>query len=166
MKQSIMYLISALVVLGQFSHAQAAEVEVKWSNSDKYSDIDAGEEHRKHFKERTFKSFEKHFADLAATLPEQQKLIVDITDVDLAGDVNFSGIKRIRVVKSIYFPRIDFSYQLLNADNKVIKGKEVSLKDLGFLSHTGLRYRNKTLSYEKEMLDDWFRETFADDVIK
>ena len=72
------------MILVPFTDVQAAEVEVKWSNSDKYSDMDAGEEHRKHFKERTFKSFEKHFAELAARLPEQQKLIVDITDVDLS----------------------------------------------------------------------------------
>jgi len=166
MKQSIMHLITALMILVPFTDIQAAEVEVKWSNSDKYSDMDAGEEHRKHFKERTFKSFEKHFAELAAALPEQQKLIVDITDVDLAGDVNFGGMKRVRVVKSIYFPRIDFSYQLLNADNTVVKGKEVSLKDMGFISHTSLRYRNETLSYEKEMLDDWFKQTFAENIIK
>lgn len=166
MKQSIMHLIIALVILVLWTEVEAAEVEVKWSNPDKYSDIDAGEAHRKHFKERTFKSFEKHFAELAATLPEQQKLILDITDVDLAGDVNFGGMKRIRVIKSIYFPRINFNYQLLNADNTVIKGEEVSLKDMGFISHTSLRYRNETLNYEKEMLDDWFKKTFAENIIK
>ena len=74
MKQSIMHSIIALMILVPFTDVQAAEVEVKWSNSDKYSDMDAGEEHRKHFKERTFKSFEKHFAELAARLPEQQSL--------------------------------------------------------------------------------------------
>jgi hypothetical protein len=166
MKQSIIYLVSALALFGQFNHAQAAVVEVKWSNSDKYLDMDAGEEHRKHFKTRTFTAFEEHFAKLAASLPDNQKLVFDVTNVDLAGDVNFGGTRRVRVVKSIFFPRLDFSYQLLNADNTVAKSAEISLKDMGFLTHTGIRYRNKSLSYEKEMLDDWFKKTFAGEVIK
>lgn len=162
MNKSIACLIVAATALTQVSNAQAAEVEIKWSNPDKYSDIDAGEEHRKHFKERTFKSFEKHFAKLAEKLPEEQKLVLEVTNIDLAGDVNHGGIKRIRVVKDIFFPRMEFSYQLLNADNSVIKSEEVSLKDMGFLMHNGLKYRSQALGYEKEMLDDWFKDTFTE----
>lgn len=155
-----MYVLCTAAALTQFTYVQAAEVEVKWTNSDKYTDIDAGEEHRKHFKERTFKSFEKHFAKLAKSLPENQKLVFDITNVDLAGDVNHGGMKRIRVVKNIFFPRLEFSYQLLDADNTVVKSDDVSLKDMGFLMHNGLKYRSQSFGYEKEMLDDWFEETF------
>jgi len=165
MNKSITCLLCALTALVPLCHVQAADVEVKWSNPDKYSDIDAGEEHRKHFKERIFKEFEKHFAKMAEKLPEQQKLIFDVTNIDLAGDVNY-GMKRIRVVQDIFSPRMKFSYQLLNADNTVIKGEEVSLHDMGFLMHSGLKYRNKTLGYEKEMFDDWFRKTFESDMIK
>lgn len=140
--------------------ASAADVEVTWTNPEKFRDIDAGEEHRKHFKARTFKSLEKHFAALAASLPEQQKLVINVTNLDLAGDVNYSGTRRIRIVKSIYFPRIDFSYQLLSANDNVITSNELSLKDMGFLSGSHLRHSNDFLSYEKSMLDDWFRKTF------
>jgi hypothetical protein len=161
MKKSIACLIFTAAALTQFTSVQAAEVEVKWSNPDKYSDIDAGNEHRKNFKERTFKSFEKHFSKLAESLPEDQKLVLDITNVDLAGDVNHSGIQRIRVVRDIFFPRMEFTYQLLNADSVIVKSESVSLKDLGFLMHNGFKYRSQSLSYEKEMLDDWFNETFA-----
>ena len=73
---------------------------------------------------------------MAKSLPENQKFVLDITNVDLAGDVNFGGTKRIRIVKDIFFPRMDFSYQLLSAENTVVKSAEVSLKDLGFLMHT------------------------------
>ena len=34
--------LSCAVLLTQVSFVQAAEVEVKWSNPDKYRDIDAG----------------------------------------------------------------------------------------------------------------------------
>jgi len=159
-------LLSLVVVLISAVTAQAAQVEVKWTNPDKYSDIDAGQEHRQHFKDRTFKAFEEHFSKMAEALPEQQKLVLDIKNLDLAGDVNFGGTKRIRIIKDIFFPRIDFSYQLLNADNTVLKSAEVSLKDMGFLMHNSFRYRNKSLSYEKDMLDDWFRKTFENEMIK
>ncbi|MFT6691254.1 MAG: hypothetical protein ACJAXH_001779 [Colwellia sp.] len=159
-------LLSLVVVLISALTAQAAQVEVKWTNPDKYSDIDAGQGHRQHFKDRTFKAFEEHFAKMAKALPEQQKLVFDITNLDLAGDVNFGGMKRIRIIKDIFFPRIEFSYQLLNADNTLVKSAEVSLKDMGFLMHSRLRHRNQTLGYEKDMLDDWFRKTFENDMIK
>ena len=166
MTKIITCLLSLAIVISQTPAVQAAQVEVKWTNPDKYTDVDAGEEHRQHFKDRTFKAFEKHFAKLAESLPENQKLIFDITNVDLAGDVNFGGIKRIRIVKDLFFPRIEFSYQLLNADNSVIKSEKVSLKDMGFMMHSGLRYRNQTLGYEKEMLDDWFKKNFENDMVK
>ncbi|MBA6288800.1 DUF3016 domain-containing protein [Colwellia sp. MB3u-4] len=159
-------LLGLVVVLISAATAQAAQVEVRWTNPDKYSDIDAGQEHRQHFKDRTFKAFEEHFAKMAEALPEQQKLVFDITNLDLAGDVNFGGTKRIRIIKDIFFPRIEFSYQLLNADNTVVKSAEVSLKDMGFLMHSSFRYRNESLSYEKDMLNDWFRKTFENDMIK
>ena len=159
-------LLSLVVVLISAATAQAAQVEVKWTNPDKYSDIDAGQEHRQHFKDRTFKAFEEHFAKMANTLPEQQKLVFDIKNLDLAGDINFGGMKRIRIIKDIFFPRMEFSYQLLNADNTVVKSAEVSLKDMSFLMHHSFRYRNKSLSYEKKMLDDWFKKTFENEIIK
>lgn len=166
MKTIITCLLSLAIVISQTSAAQAAQVEVKWTNPEKYTDVDAGEEHRQHFKDRTFKAFEKHFAKLAESLPENQKLVLDITNVDLAGDVNHGGMKRIRVVKSIFFPRMEFSYQLLNADNSVVKSAEVSLKDMGFMMHTRLRYSSQTLGYEKEMIDDWFKKTFENEMVK
>lgn len=167
MNKLVSYLLCVAAVFVFFTRVQAAQVEVKWSNPDKYSDIFPGEGHRKHFKERTFKSFEKHFAKLANSLPENQKLVLDITNVDLAGDVHFGGgIKRIRVVKDIFFPRLEFSYQLLAADKSVITTQEVSLKDMSFLMHGRSRYSSRSLSYEKEMLDRWFKKTFAEQIVK
>ena len=59
-----------------------------------------------------------------------------------------------------------FSYQLLAADKKVIKSEEVSLKDMSFLMHSGSRYSTRSFSYEKKMLDVWFKKTFTDQIVK
>ncbi|MCW8834112.1 MAG: DUF3016 domain-containing protein [Colwellia sp.] len=166
MKKLTTILITILTLVTFQSQAYAATSEVTWTDYDKYRDIKSGDESRKHFRERTFKHFEKHFAKLAEQLPEGQVLKIDVTDVDLAGDTNAGGINRLRIVKEIYFPRMDFSYQLVNADGSVVKEDTVELKDMDFMSGSNLKYRNKSLGYEKKMLDDWFLKTFKDLVVE
>ena len=138
----------------------AATSEVKWTNPDDYRDIRPGESHRKHFRDRTFNTLEKHFSQLAEKLPEGQTLKIDVSNVDLAGDVNYGGLKRFRIIKEIYFPKMSFSYQVVDMKNFEISAGEVDLKDMSFMRNTGLRYRNKSLGYEMKMLDDWFKDTF------
>jgi len=139
----------------------AAEVEVNWQNSEKYRDVHAGDGHREKFKANTFKQIEDHIAKLAQKLPNGYQLILNVDDLDLAGDVNHGGIRRIRIIKNIYFPRMKFSYQLLSPSQEQVLSDDVDLKDMGFLNHVSLKYQQQVLSYEKQMLDDWFKETFA-----
>ena len=155
MTLSIMVLLFAFI-----NSAYAGTSEIKWTEPDKYTDIRAGNEHRGHFKNRIFKAFEEHFLALSEALPEGQLLKVDVTNVDLAGDVRFGTMDRIRVIKDLYIPRMTFSYQLLNADKSVVQSGEAALKDMGFRIGTNLRYKNKTIPYEKRMLDKWFNSTF------
>ena len=148
------------------SNAIAASSEVTWTDYKKYRDIREGNENRKNFRERTFKGFEKHFAKLAQQLPENYTLKIDVTDVDLAGDTNAAGIHRMRIIKDIYFPRMNFSYQLVDENSKEIKAEEVVLRDMNFMSGSNLKYRNQSLGYEKKMLDDWFKDTFSELILK
>lgn len=142
--------------------AWSATAEVEWIEPEKYRDIRPGNDTRKHFHNRVFKQLGEHFADLAEQLPEGQTLKIKVTDVDLAGDVHFGGINQVRIVKRIFSPRIEFSYQLLDAQNQELVASEINLKDLGFLDNRlKLRYRNRSFGYEKQMLDDWFSDTFT-----
>jgi len=166
MKILITTLLMMLVDLSIFNVAYAATSEVTWTDYEKYHDIRPANGHRKHFRESTFYNFEKHFTKLAKRLPEGQVLKIDVTDVDLAGDTNAGGIDRIRIVKNVYFPRINFSYQLLNTDGSELDSGEVKLKDMNFMSSSRLKYRNESLGYEKNMLDKWFFETYNERLIK
>ncbi len=159
-----LHIVLATVLMLMISQSQvfAASSEVTWTDPDKYRDIRPSNESRKSYRERIFKNFEKHFAKLATRLPEQQTLKLDITDVDLAGDTLAGGIDRLRIVKEIYSPRMKFSYQLVDENGKIIKSEDVALKDMSFMTRSNLKYRQKSLSYEKKMLDDWFFETFND----
>jgi len=170
MKTITITLIALFAIISLQNTALAATSEITWTDYDKYRDIyPSNNESRKFFRERTFKNFEKYFAKLAESLPEGQVLKIEVTDVDLAGDARFSGgIHRLRIVKDIYFPRMKFSYQLVNADGNEVVSAEVELKDMNFMFAIGrtLKYRNDSLGYEKKMLDEWFKETFKDQIVK
>ena len=103
-------------VFGSSTRALGADVEVNWLEPDTYRDILPGEQHRKSFRERIFTSLNKHFAKISDQLPENQVLKVNVSNLDLAGDTLHAGSKRIRIIKEIYFPRIEFSYQLINKE--------------------------------------------------
>jgi len=157
----------ALFTIVSFQNvAYAATSEVTWTDYEKYRDIHPGDGNKKSFRERTFKNLEKHFAKLAANLPEGQVLKIDVTDVDLAGDTMAGGINRYRIVKDIYFPRMNFSYQLVNADGSEVLSDDVVVKDMNFLRGSSLKYRNDSLGHEKKMLDDWFFKEFKEQVIE
>jgi len=156
--KKIMFLLLSFTLFAP--SVMAAEVEIKWTEPDKYSDIHEGENHRKNFRKQIFTNFEKHFSKLASQLPEGQILKVEVTNVDLAGTTFHSGINRIRVIKDMYPPRMKFSYQLLNTDNSIAVEGEADLKDINYMMGRSLRYRSDTLGYEKGMLDKWFAEIF------
>lgn len=166
MKTLLTTLTLTTVFLSFLSQVNAAEVEVEWKNSDKYRDVYAGDGNTRSFKKETFSQLEKHFIKLAEKLPEGYTLKIEVNDLDLAGDVHHGGLNQIRIVKDIFFPRIKFSYQLLSADQQVVVDDEVNLKDMNFMMHNSLRYSNSSLSYEKKMLDDWFKDAFSEYITK
>ena len=161
--------ITLLAMFTFFSLPQtlfAATSEVTWTDYEKYRDIKSGGGGRKHFRERVFTDLEKHFTKLAENLAEGQVLKVDVTDVDLAGDIHSGGINQLRIIKDIHSPRINFSYRLVDADGSIIISDEIVLKDMNFMMNNSLKYRNKSLGYEKKMLDDWFADTFKSLVVE
>jgi len=165
MKMLTTTLLTLFTLVSLQNLAHAATSEVTWKDYKKYRDIYPGNESRKHFRERTFKNFEKHFTKLATSLPEGLVLKIEVTNVDLAGDTHIGGINRLRIIKELYSPQLTFSYQLLGADGAEITSAAVELRDMNFMMGSNLRYRNDSLGYEKQMLDDWFKESFKGRII-
>ena len=164
---ALCFALSITMITMPFSAlAYAATAEITWTNYEKYRDIHSGNSSRKSFRERLFSHFEKHFNQLAKKLPDNQVLKIQITDLDLAGDVYDGGLDRIRVVKPLYSPRMNFSYQLETIDSSEVDTAEVKLNDLNFMINNRLRYRHDFIGYEKKMLDDWFFKTFKEQLSK
>lgn len=157
--KTIVAMLSMIILL---PNAMAGTSEVTWTSPEKYRDIEPATESKKRFQDSVMKNLEEHILELASKLPEGQALKVNVTDVDLAGDVNFSSSRQVRVVKDIYFPRIKFDYKLESASGEIISQGDVDLKDMNFLRHGKLKYRSDRFGYEKKMLDDWFTDTFSE----
>jgi len=148
------------VLLLACGSASAGEIEVNWYQPEKYTDVKGANESNKRFKQRTFKQFEAFFAKQAQSLPEDVKIKLTITNLNLAGDVrhNFSLHREIRLVTQTYWPMIEFEYQI-TAGDKVVDSGKTKLKDMSFLDRGRIRAsRSGALNYEKRMLKDWFRK--------
>jgi Protein of unknown function (DUF3016) len=97
------------------------------------------------------------------SVPAGAKLVVTITDVQLAGmyePARRRGLEDVRIVRDTTPPRIDLSFQLVDAQGAVLKEGERKLRDIDFL-HSSFRHRNEELRYEKNLIDDWMRKDFG-----
>jgi len=89
-------------------------------------------------------------------LPVGHKLVVSITDLDLAGAYEpwRRGAGDVRVVRDVYPPRIDLGFHLLAADGATLKQGERRLRDLAF-GNGNVVYPGDRLRHEKALLDVW-----------
>jgi hypothetical protein len=147
--------------------AQAANVEIVWFEQQKYRDIRGDGENQKRFENRVIAALTKYFEEAAAeTLPADQSLSLKITNVDLAGDVEYFFLRfptGVRMMRDIYFPSIEFNYELRDADGKVLKSGKENIKDMGYLYSKMAYINNPAFDYEKRMIDDWFKKNFQQD---
>ncbi|WP_417446909.1 DUF3016 domain-containing protein [Kangiella sp.] len=140
--------------------ALAGEVKVSWAEFDDFIDVRPASETKSAFYKRVKTSLEKTFIELGEKLPDGAVFEFRITDLDLAGDVRYGGVREYRLVERIYFPKMKFDYQLIDKEGKILKQGSESLKDMNFLDRirTPAQYRNDGFYYEKYMFEHWFEE--------
>jgi hypothetical protein len=102
-------------------------------------------------------------AQAARAVPPGQRLSVTLTNVQLAGmyepwrGPNWGNV---RIVRDTTPPRIDLIFRLETAQGAVLKEGSRRLRDIDFLGGS-LRHRGESLSYEKNLVDDWMRKEIA-----
>ena len=134
------------------------EVIVLWTTPAKYSDVLSGRDNLA--LKATLQDFGKHLTKLTKDLPQNQTLNIEVTDLDLAGNIQMSGLNRVRVYSDLYKPSMTFNYELVEGD-LVVSSDTVVLTDANFLETTNRRHlRLDPLKYEKRMLTKWFNKTF------
>ena len=106
----------------------------------------------------------RHVAKRAArTLPDGERLLVTITDVQRAGRVepwHGSGTSDLSIVRDTTPPRIDLDFRLIGPNGAVLKEGARRLRDISFLDHAGF-HRGEALAHEKNLIDDWMRSDFG-----
>ena len=94
----------------------------------------------------------------ARAIGPDESLDITITDVDRAGSYlpSVGSAQPVRIVESIYPPRITLHFRLLDGHGQVIAQGERKLTDLGFLyDSTGAGANTDPLRYEKRLVDRW-----------
>ncbi|WP_286264968.1 DUF3016 domain-containing protein [Thalassotalea atypica] len=151
-----------IVVLALVSNsALAASTNVSWENVDDYRDVRSANGSNKKFKAHVFKELEQHITELASDLPESYSLEVKVTNVDLAGNVQFINTQQIRVIKEIFIPRVSLSYILTDGNGKSLQADTVEIKDMTFMDNLRTTANRDSFAYEKNMLTSWFKATFS-----
>jgi hypothetical protein len=94
-------------------------------------------------------------------IPAGTRLVVHVTDVDMAGEFHPPGAPRdTRIVKDMYPPRIELEFKLVRADGSIEKEGARKLRDSSFLWGAS-PITQESLRYEKGLLDDWLQKEFA-----
>ncbi len=150
-------LVAALALLA--TSAAWAGTEVRYEKPEQFTDLPFNQRER----EAVLTDLTAHFEKLGQSLPPGQTLKINVTDVDLAGreEPRLRGANDLRVLNGrADWPRMRLHY-VLEQDGKVISSGDASLSDMSYMSRINRYMGDARLRYEKQMIDDWFAQTFG-----
>jgi hypothetical protein len=136
-----------------------AGVTVKFLQAEQYQDMPFAGWQR----DEVLKDLETHFGKLAKNLPEGMDLKIEVLDLDLAGHIKpmFRGRDDIRILNGgADWPHMKLRYTL-ERDGKVVAGGEDQLSNMAYLQRLNRYFSGDPLRYEKQMVDDWFKDKIA-----
>lgn len=142
-------------------------LHIEFIEPEKFTDIRPSNQSRAHFTKQVLTQFSEYFDEIAQKLPDGQVLDVKVTDIDLAGDTRSprfslsSMLSEVRVVEHIFFPRLEFEYEVKDKNGEVLQAQAVSIKDMNFMNRNLISHNRNRFPYEKRLLDDWYRDTFV-----
>lgn len=154
MRRSLITALFCAVTLPVF----AGEAKVDFVQPEKFTDIRNVNDSLEDAQIRVSKEFSLYFSDLAKTLPDGYTLEVQVTDIDLAGRIEYNyarTMRDIRVLKDIDWPKMSLSYTLKNPQQEVVASGKEDIRDMYYLSKANLS--SSDYKYEEQMLKEWFR---------
>lgn len=158
-----------LLLLGLFAAMPcfAGEAVLSWSDPSRYTDIEPGPATPKATLAGVQRAFTGAFKQSAAALPEGYTFSADITNVDLAGQVNppqvmSPNLISTRVLTQNYFPAITLSYTLTDAGGSVLaSGDDILITDMDYLSRSTSANASTPYYFEDRMIRNWFGRTIV-----
>jgi hypothetical protein len=154
MQTTCKWILAGALALQALAAQAAGKIELKWVEPQNFAD--AG--HTVADREATLQALGEHIQRLAGALPDGQTLKIEVTDLDLAGEVRFTPSRDLRVLRNrADWPTMNIRYSLV-ADGRVLKSGQTRLSDMNY----GFTLRRDAYGYEKRMIDTWFRAEFGD----
>ena len=161
----ILSLLAGLALAAGFASPVVAapktveNVTVKYQDPDKFTDV---RENNSTITSTYYLDTLRDYLQQTASplLSPGQKLVITVTDIDLAGENLFNQPNMIRILKDIYAPKVELKFQLLGADGTVVKEGERRLLDLDYLMQAGQIGSNESLYYDKQLLKKWVQQEF------
>jgi hypothetical protein len=147
--------LAGLLALGLAAAAQAAgTVHVRWLEPQAYSDAGRTSMDR----EQNLANLEALIKPLGAHLPDGQSLTLEVTDVDLAGEIAHLRSREVRVLRGrADWPRMTLRYTL-RAGTTVLKTGDAQLADMNYLNGPAASGGHV---FEQRMIERWFKAEFA-----
>ena len=168
LNSTILILALAAIGVSSVSPAQTRDsaeprVQVVFVQPEKFRDLGDRYGGGSRAQETYLRELERHIQSRAARLlPEGQRLLVSISDVDMAGAFEpWRGRSAdARIVRDVYPPRIDLGFTLTGVDGAVLKRGERKLRDLALVG-SPTASGSDPLRYEKALLDDWLERELS-----
>jgi|GEM_PF-4015044 len=92
-------------------------------------------------------------------IPVDYKMTYTINNIDMAGTFQLGNSDLYRVVNQSDRIRLDFSYELVDSEEKIVKKEDVNISSTNpkILSLKKNKYKNTTFSHEMPLFDEWVR---------
>lgn len=144
----------------------SATVTVKFITPEQFADVrDSG-----FARGETLAGIEAHlqtlaaaqFASAASSSASGKDLLIEVTDVDRAGELEPWGrdMREVRVLRTVGRPAITLRYVLSEGGHELRRG-EARLSDLSYLNRFNRYPSGDPIRFEKRMLDEWFNKEFV-----
>lgn len=140
--------------------AQAGTLDINFENVEKYTDIDSGRDPQKRYTERVLRHMTAFFEEVAADLPEGDTLLINVTNIDLAGDTRMGtgDMWDVRIMTDLHSPWMTFEASVTDANGKTKYSASEKIRDFNYLSRTGL---DKPFEHEQFMIQRWGKDLLA-----
>lgn len=141
--------------------ADTGQVQVHFENAERFTDV--SDSYKGETDTGYLDSLRRYMVDQAGRyLSPGQTLAMTFRDIDMAGDFEpWRGpdAMNVRIVKSIYPPRVEFDYVVTDAEGEIVSKGNERLTDLAFEWRLLPTLRHDPLAREKELLRDWVDRT-------
>lgn len=145
-------------LLGVLGSAHAGTVTVEFLHPENYTDVHVEGD----VNVQVLQPLAQGLKRLGQRLPADQTLVIQVSNIDLAGDWRPPprlGLE-VRVMTPASWPRIDLHYQLKDASGRDLQAGDAEIKDMGYQDSITTLIDSTPLRYEQKMLRDWFGRTF------